>query len=201
MTVVIDAGHGGSDPGALARDEEGEVLYDEDNEEYIKEKDINLIVAKKVYEYLKDEGVNVVMTRNKDKFLELREIANIANDENAALFVSIHCNSVDGNSIANGTEVLYYNKETDSDYNITSKELADNILDKILDTVDTADRGLKERPGLAVLKWTEMPAALVELGFLTNADDQERLLNKNWQTKIAEAIAEGIIESLSEMEE
>jgi len=199
VVVVIDAGHGGKDSGALGRDEEGEIIYDEDGEIYIQEKDINLIVAKKVYECLKEEGINVVLTRSKDVFLELRDIADKANDEEATVFVSIHCNSVDGISTAEGVEVLYFDKESDADYGISSKKLADNILEEIVDSVDTVDRGLKERPGLAVLKWTEMPAALVELGFVTSANDQERLLNKKWREKTAEAISDGIIKSLKQL--
>lgn len=194
--VVIDAGHGGKDGGALGKDENGEVIYDEDGEIYIKEKDINLAVALKVYRYLDDAGVNVMMTRDEDEFLELRDIADIANEAEAALFVSIHSNSVDGVPEAKGTEVLYYDTEGKTEYGISSKELADNIFDSMMDTVDMVKRGLKERPGLAVLKWTEMPAALVELGFVTNSEDQEKLIDPGWQEDAAWAIAQGIIESL-----
>lgn len=197
--VVIDAGHGGKDPGALGRDEEGNIMYDEDGQEYIKEKDINLIVAKKVYDYLDEKGINAILTRSNDVYLELRDIAHTANKEEAHLFVSIHCNSVDGISTAEGVEVLYFDKETDGDFGISSKDYADKILEEIIDGVDTIGRGLKERPGLAVLKWTEMPAALVELGFVTNSNDQERLLNKSWRNSVAEAIAEGIISALKSM--
>lgn len=197
--VVIDAGHGGKDSGAVGKDEEGEVIYDGEDI-YIMEKDINLAVALKVYKYLDDAGVNVMMTRDEDEFLELRDIADIANEAEATLFVSIHSNSVDGIPSAHGTEVLYYDTEEKTEYGISSKDLAGNILNEMLYTTDMLDRGLKERPGLAVLKWTEMPAALVELGFVTNADDQEKLIDPSWQEDAAWAIAQGIIKSLEDME-
>ncbi len=198
--VVIDAGHGGKDSGALGRDEEGEVIYNEDDEIAVMEKDINLAVALKTYKYLYNEGVNVMMTRDDDEFIELRDIADIANDAEATLFVSIHSNSVDGVPTANGTEVLYYDTDEKTGYGISSKDLADNILVYMVDVGDMLDRGLRERPGLAVLKWTEMPAALVELGFVTNAEDTEKLINPSWQEDAAWGIAQGIIRSLEDME-
>lgn len=198
--VVIDAGHGGKDSGALGRDEEGEIIYDDDDEIAIMEKDINLAVALKTYKYLYNEGVNVMMTRDDDEFIELRDIADIANDAEATLFVSIHSNSVDGVPTANGTEVLYYDTDEKTEYGISSKDLADNILVYMVDVGDMLDRGLRERPGLAVLKWTEMPAALVELGFVTNAEDTEKLTNPSWQEDAAWGIAQGIIRSLEDME-
>lgn len=197
--VVIDAGHGGKDPGALGRDEEGEIIYDENEEEYIKEKDINLAVAKKVSQFLKDKGVNVVMTRSKDEFLELREIADIANEEEATLFVSIHCNSVDGVPTANGTEVLYYDTEEKEAFGITSEKVAKTVLEYMLDVVDMYDRGVRERPELAVLRLTEMPAILIELGFVTNADDQEKLIDPEWQADAAWGIAQGINAVIKQM--
>lgn len=200
ILVVIDPGHGGKDPGALARDEEGEIIYDDDDKIYIKEKDVNLAVALNVYNYLIKDGVNVMMTRDKDEFLELRDIADVANEAEATLFVSIHSNSVDGIPTAEGTEVLYYDTDEKSDYGITSKKLADNIQKSVVKYTDMFDRGLRERPGLAVLKWTEMPAALVELGFLTNKDDQEKLIDPEWQDDMAWAIAKGIIESIDDIE-
>ena len=198
--VVIDAGHGGKDSGALGRDEEGEVIYNEDDKIAVMEKDINLAVALKTYKYLYNEGVNVMMTRDDDEFIELRDIADIANDAKATLFVSIHSNSVDGVPTANGTEVLYYDTDEKTEYGISSNDLADNILVYMVDVGDMLDRGLRERPGLAVLKWTEMPAALVELGFVTNAEDTEKLIDPSWQEDAAWGIAHGIIRSLENME-
>lgn len=200
ILVVIDAGHGGSDPGALAKDENNEIIYDDDGEIYLKEKDVNLAVALKVNTYLKNAGINVKMTRSKDEYLELRKIADIANEAKATLFVSIHSNSVDAIPTANGTEVLYFDTDEKSEYGITSKALAENILDEILDATDMFDRGLKERPGLAVLKWTEMPAALVEMGFITNESDREKMTDASWQDKMAKAIADGIVKSVSQLE-
>ena len=115
------------------------------------------------------------------------------------LVVSVHCNSVENNISAEGVEVLYANKEGDEKYGVTSKKYAENVLEEILDRVDTTDRGIKERPGLAVLKWTDMPAVLVEMGFITNPTDQERLLNRTWQKAMAKAIGDGIIATLDEM--
>ena len=197
--VVIDAGHGGKDPGAVGKDEEGNEILDEDGEAVIKEKDINLAVAKMVYNNLKNKGINVMMTRKTDKFLELNEIAEIANEAEATLFVSIHSNSVDGVPTANGTEVLYYDTEGKDEYGISTKTIAKTLLEYMLDVVDMHDRGVRERPGLAVLKWTEMPAVLIELGFITNEGDQEKLIDPDWQADAAWGISQGIAAVVKKM--
>ena len=197
--VVIDAGHGGKDPGAVGKDEEGNEILDEDGEAVIKEKDINLAVAKMVYNNLKNKGISVMMTRKTDKFLELNEIAEIANEAEATLFVSIHSNSVDGVPTANGTEVLYFDNEDKEEYGISTKTIAKTLLEYMLDVVDMHDRGVRERPGLAVLKWTEMPAVLVELGFVTNAEDQEKLIAPDWQADAAWGISQGIAAVVKKM--
>ena len=197
--MVIDAGHGGKDPGAIGRDEEGKPVLDENGKESILEKDINLSVAKKVYKYLKNSKINVMMIRSKDEYVELRDVADKANESDATLFVSIHSNSVDGVPTANGLEVLYYDTDMKDEFGITSKKVAENLLDGMLGVVHMSDRGVTERPGLAVLKWTDMPAVLVELGFLTNQKDTEKLTDENWQEDVAWGMAQGIIKSVKAM--
>ena len=94
QTVVIDAGHGGRDPGALGK--------------VSKEKDLNLAVALKLGNYIKENmpDVKVVYTRDSDKFVELSERAAIANRNNADVFISIHCNSTEGTTTAHGAETF-----------------------------------------------------------------------------------------------
>ncbi len=199
MIVIIDPGHGGKDPGALGRDEYGNILYNAWGVEEVREKDINLSVARRVYEYLTNGGINVVMTHSDDSFVELKRIAEIANEYNAALFVSIHSNSVENIPTANGTEVLYYDTDYKTAYGISSSSLATNILKEMNKVSGMTNRGIKERPGLAVMKWTNMPAALVELGFVTNAGDRAKLVDSVWQDKVAAAIAKGIETSLGKV--
>ncbi len=192
LLVVVDAGHGGKDPGAVAKDENGNLL--------IQEKDPNLSIALSVYQNLTAAGVNVKMTRDTDKYLELSEITDIANAADADLFVSVHCNSVEGNT-ANGMMVLYNGDSTLTKYGITGKEVASYIREEILKNVDVKDLGLVSRPGLWVLRKTAMPATLVECAFVSNAHDRALLLDPSVQAAYGKSIADGIIRSLSVMKQ
>ena len=194
--VVIDAGHGGHDPGAIGRDEEGnDILY---------EKDVCLDISKKIKTILENNGVQVLMTRSDDTALgdteqsDLNTRVEIANDSEACLFVSIHNNAFT-NDKANGTCVLYAGLGANDDYGITGKELAQNIQDLMLKATGLYDRGIVESPGIAVLRKTKMPAALVECAFITNPDDRKLLESKSKRLDMSEAIAQGIINSLKQM--
>lgn len=194
--VIIDAGHGGHDPGALGKDDNDEII--------LMEKEVCLDIAKRVRDKLEASGVSVIMTRSTDIALgeteaeDLNRRAEIANNTDASLFVSIHNNSFTSGD-PHGTCTLYAGLGTNTDYGITGKELAQNIHDYILEYTGLYDRGIIERPGLAVLRKTKMPAVLIECAFISNADDQKVLASKDGREKLSRAIYDGIIKSLKKM--
>lgn len=194
--VVIDAGHGGFDSGAVGKDSSGNaVLY---------EKTANLNIALSLEQKLKAYGIDVVMTRSTDKALgstTMEDLVNrslIANNNNADIFVSIH-NDASDNTSATGTSVLYSGLANSGNYGISGKEIAANILTPLVKATGLANRGLSERPNLVVLKRTVMPAVLVECAFVTCEKDRAVLMNDAKVSKIADAICEGIITSLRTM--
>ena len=218
-TIVIDAGHGGKDPGAIGIGG-------------VKEKNITLAVAKMVRDELKKKmpGVNVVMTRDNDSFVELYKRGEIANKKNGRLFVSIHCNSMpekphpasgfecwilrpgrsdDAARVAsreNGAIQYESNRKKydtlDAEIAILgslaqsasarySEQLASEIRSSLKAETSMRDRGIHQA-GFYVLVGASMPAVLVELGYLSNSNDS-KTLNSSWgQKKLAQAIAEGI---------
>jgi len=195
-TVVIDAGHGGRDSGAVGRDDDGEII--------LMEKTVCLDIAKKVTSLLTSNGINVIMTRSEDVALgdttmdDLLERCEIANNSDACLFVSIHNNAFT-DSEASGTCILYAGLSTNENYGITGKQLAQNILTPLVEVVGLQNRGLVESPNIVVLKRTVMPAALIECAFITCKDDQKILGSESKRKDMAEAIYEGIVKSLKQM--
>ncbi|SFK37267.1 N-acetylmuramoyl-L-alanine amidase [Marinilactibacillus piezotolerans] len=184
--VVIDAGHGGSDPGAQAGG--------------VKEKDLNLTVSKKVQTKLKNAGYEVIMTRSTDVFVELSERARIANTSSADIFVSIHTNSFD--STANGIETYSYNASgnannpvvaNDPDRLLKSSLLSEAIQDALLEETGAYDRGVKEA-NFHVIRETGMAAVLTEMGFIDNSAERAKLVKDSYQNQIADGIVLGIKE-------
>lgn len=173
--IIIDPGHGGNDTGATRGN--------------VEEKDLTLSIATKVQEELNDMGFkNVIMTRSTDKTLSLSERVDIANNNNADIFVSIHINSSVKSEI-NGIETHYY---SDNGYNVAKmlhKELTENI--------SATDRGLFKSK-FYVINHTEAPAVLLELGFISNEQERSMLTSKRRQNASAKAIAEGIYNYLAE---
>lgn len=183
--VVLDAGHGGQDSGAIGFG--------------IQEKDIDLAITLEVGEILQKQGVNVEYTRTDDSYLTLTQRAEFANDLNAALFVSIHNNSAT-NAEAHGTETYYYAPINDIDLLWQKEErsrLAENIQKQMVNTLGRRDRGVKQ-DNFTVLVKTKMPSALAEISFLSNSQENALLVTKTYQTKAAQAIANGILEYLGE---
>ena len=180
--VVIDAGHGGHDPGAVYMD--------------VKEKDINLDMALKLEELLNSAGIKTYMIRKEDVYVSLRDRTDFANNLNATLFFSIHNNAF--NKSANGTETLY-NPNIDYDGNLTGKEFATIIQEELVSKLGTRNRRIVKRPELAVLKWTNMPAVLAEIAFITNDNDRELLKKETFRQDAAEAMKDGIIKALNEL--
>ncbi|MBQ3641309.1 N-acetylmuramoyl-L-alanine amidase [bacterium] len=174
-TIVIDAGHGGNDTGALR----GKIL----------EKDLTLQIALKVRDVLKSKGfTKVIMTRAEDKTLTLAERVEIANSNNADIYVSIHINASVKSEI-NGIETHYY---SDSGY-----EVAKVMHKELLEKISAEDRGLFKSK-FYVINHTEAPAVLLELGFISNEQEKNALISDKRQQDSAEAIAQGIINFLME---
>lgn len=191
ILIILDAGHGGTDPGAIGYDSEGNTI--------LQEKDVNLTVANKVAKLLKEKGIRFHQTRSTDKYLKLQEITDFANSFDADMFVSIHSNAMDDPEIY-GTMVLY-NGDGNDNYGIDGKTIASNIKKEIIKNVDVYDRGIISRPGLWVLRKTFMPAALVECAFVTNENDRKLLMDDNVLDMFAKSIADGIEQSIATMKE
>lgn len=184
-TVVLDAGHGGGDPGKVGV---GDVV----------EKEINLQIAKKVEQLLKKEKVKVIMTREEDMMLtgegstgtkaaDMKERVKIINEETPQLAVSIHQNSYQ-DAVVHGAQVFYYTGSPEG-------ESAAKIMQKALLAVDADNtRQAKANNTYYLLKRTEVPTIIVECGFLSNPEDALNLCDDKYQEKISEAICKGILE-------
>lgn len=187
--VVIDPGHGGSDPGAIG--------YKDDNIDLM-EKDANLDIALKVYNMLLSEGVNVVITRKTDVFVGLTERAEMANDLGASLFVSVHNNSFTNPDVS-GSMVFFCDSEEEIEkYGFSGKELA-RIIQNELSKLQTKDRSIADGSRYVVLYKTSMPAVIVEGAFLSNEGDRELLKTDSFRTEMAKAITKGILNALDKL--
>lgn len=179
FTVVLDAGHGGKDSGAIARDG------------HTTEKELNLQVTTALAEQLRAKGFEVIETRTRDVFLELVDRAELANEEGVEIFVSVHFNS-SNNKAASGIEVLYAPGSTNALKTEEQSPLARCILNEVLKATGGKSRGIKARPDLVVLKKTKVPAALAELGFLSNEEEFDDILNPSYFQNLINGMAEGI---------
>ena len=171
VDVVLDAGHGGTDPGAI----QGDAV----------EKEITLEITKRTKELLEDSGYKVGMTREEDNRVELGDRAAFANKRNAEVFVSIHCNASE-NHKGNGIETFYAEQKGSED-----QLLAEMIQSAVMEQTDAFDRGIKAADYMVIVR-TTMPAVLIEVGFLTDEVEKDMLQDKEYQQKLAKGIAEGI---------
>lgn len=191
--VVIDAGHGGSDPGAIGYDNGVADVY---------ESNVNIDIAMKLYHLLNTQGVNVALTRSSDVYLYLKDRAKYANSLDASLFICIHNNAATIDT-AHGTMTYYYNSGEDTSvedaYGISSKKLAQIIQKKMIEHGGRFDRGTADGSRFVVLNSTKMPAVLVECAFLSNDEEREILKTDSFRQKMAQAIAEGVINALEIM--
>lgn len=170
--VVIDAGHGGRDPGAVYNGRQ--------------EKDDTLDLALAVGEILRENGVDVVYTRTEDVYDSPTQKADIANEAGADYLVSIHRNAMPNPGTATGIETLVY-----ADSGVRGKMARD--INAELEALGFKNRGVIERPNLAVLRRSRMPAVLVEAGFIDNIQDNEKFDTQ--LEEIAQAIANGIMKT------
>ena len=188
MLIVLDAGHGGSDVGAV-----GEI-----DDEPLYEKDLTLQITKRVQKILENAGYNISLTRTGDTLPSLAERPEQANAENAALFISIHINSATVSN-AYGTEVYYAASNNDDGYGVTSETFAENVLSRMLKYMNSVNRGVKTAEH-AVTKRCNMPAVLAEVGFISNPDEAYLMTTDEYQQKVAQGIAEGVIITLRNVE-
>lgn len=189
-TVVIDAGHGGTASGTLGR-RDGQVI--------LVEKELTLTISMEVVRLLRESGVNVLTTRTSDVDVPLVARAEVANNNNADLFVSVHINYFDDPS-ANGSLVLYNgDKDQQNPGQMSSKKIAEIIEKNLVSQLGTRDGGVRSEPEMAVLRHTVMPAVLVETAFASNPKDQELLLSHEKLMAAAKGIANGILEVLGQM--
>jgi len=215
-TIVLDAGHGGKDPGAMGR-------------AGLREKDVVLDVAEKVGRELKNCGVKVLVTRSTDDFIPLPQRSDIANRKEADIFVSIHANASRSRRVE-GFEVYYLTESVDDDgralaaaenapleldrgnihtriltlkamlwdlvYTENRKEsieLANFISKSVSNRLDLKTLGIRGAP-FAVLKGTRMPAVLVEIGYISNREGERKLSSDEYRSSMAQAIAKGIMD-------
>ncbi len=213
-TIVVDAGHGGKDPGAIGY--HGTL-----------EKDIALAIAKKLKKELQKRGFKVILTRSRDRYLTLEQRTKIANDAHADLFISIHCNW-NRKSIVGGTEVYFLstakttweravamrenasfmkysgNKDklnkldailldmAQTEFLQESEDLAGYIQHGIVARTGLLNRGVKQA-GFYVLYKVFMPAVLVETAFISNPVEERKLKDPDFQWRIARGIADGVV--------
>lgn len=185
--VVVDAGHGGSDPGAIGVNQ-------------LREKDVNLDIAMKLKQQLVERGYEVTLTRSGDSYLSLSSRVDFTNEANADLFVSIHANSHTSSS-ARGSLVLYYdNAYPQADYPASpemaaltpkSKKLATSVLNGVVKSAGTINLGIVPS-AVYVVRSGKIPSILVETAFLSNAQDAAMLSQQSVRQNMAVGIANGI---------
>ena len=171
--IVIDPGHGGKDGGCVFGD--------------VMEKDINREIALVVVEKLKSKGYQVMLARNGDDFVSKMDRITEANRQNALLFVSIHQNSYEMSSIS-GIETWYYADDKTGE----SRRLAQLIQQEAVKATGAAARELVADTELCVLNKSNMPACLIETGFLSNKTERGKLCTEEYRDQVAEGIVNGI---------
>jgi N-acetylmuramoyl-L-alanine amidase len=175
VVIMLDPGHGGADPGAIGIGG-------------LQEKGVVWAVTQQVAAILRQQGLTVQMTRQGDQTLDLQPRVDRAEAARANLFVSIHANAVNmQRPEVNGLETYYFSD--------SSLGLARVIHQRVLGSLRMNDRGVKQAR-FFVLRRTSMPSVLIELGFVTGATDAPNLRNPQWQTQMAQAIAQGILDYL-----
>ena len=179
--IVIDPGHGGAQAGARWR--EGKTV--------IEEKTIALAIGLHIAELLSREGAKVILTRAEDKAVGLYERTALANGANAHFFLSIHCDSNPRPNSASGTTIYYHKDDADS------RALGQALLNEIVKVSGLPSRGVRSdsvlyQTGLAVLRTSQMPAVLIEVGYLNHSFDRAKLVNPDFQKRVAEAIVRGL---------
>lgn len=193
LTIVIDAGHGGVDPGKVGI-----------NGAY--EKDVNLSIALKLKDILKKKKCNVIMTRESDEGLycegdtnrksaDLKMRAEIMNQDEVDYIISIHQNSFAGES-SHGAQVFYQSSSE------VGKALAEELQKELVASLDTENhRQAKANDSYYLLKKTVKPIVIIECGFLSNREEADKLIQDEYQKQAAEAIAKGLFSYIDNTKE
>jgi N-acetylmuramoyl-L-alanine amidase len=174
-THCFDDGHGGSDPGAIGQ-------------RGTHESDISLAIGKIAGRIMLEQGQKVIYTRTTDKYLTLAQRADIANKGGCRTFTSIHCNSFSDVS-ANGTETWSYPGS------VEGAKLSKLVQSELIKSIKLTNRGCKTA-NFGVLRMSSMTAILVETAFISNANEENLLLQNSFREKVAESIVRGIFEYL-----
>ncbi|MBC7959647.1 MAG: N-acetylmuramoyl-L-alanine amidase, partial [Vallitaleaceae bacterium] len=161
----------------------------------LQEKDVNLAIGNFARAYLEaDPNIKVYYTRQDDTYVSLQARTDIGNKVEADFFVSIHNNANESSSIS-GSETLYF-KDADRP-GLNSVELARILQNRIVAALGLFNRGVKDDNGLFILRNSDMPAIILEEGFVTNVNDSKKLGDPIYQDAIAKAIYEGIVETFA----
>ncbi|MDE7261286.1 MAG: N-acetylmuramoyl-L-alanine amidase [Oscillospiraceae bacterium] len=176
--IVLDPGHGGSADGASYGG--------------VKEKDLSLSIALQAAKLLEDAGVTVLMTRTDDRDVDLYTRTDLANGQEADLFVSVHCNASVDHDDARGIYTCAYSEDSEG------WRLAESLYQTMQEATGAPGFQMEPRPNLAVLRTSKMPAALVECGFMSTAEELALLVQPEYQAKLAKGIADGVLAYLAQ---
>lgn len=176
LSICLDAGHGGDDNGTQS----GSVI----------EKDVNLSITKIVASLLKEAGATVTLVRESDVYVDLANRTTFGNQTEADLFVSLHCNYYEADASIKGLEI-YYHRNSE-----TSKQYAESITQLLRGTHITDVRDSSQE-NMQVLRNSSIPAIMIEMGFLSNAEDLELLSDPLYQEYFARVLVESIVEALN----
>lgn len=170
LTIMLDAGHGGSDPGAQRGD--------------IQEKEITLGIVKQLKKVLESRGARVLLTRQDDTFVSLEDRVTLTNSASPAVFLSVHINALESTSDIHGIETYYQTEQ--------SRALADSIHNSLVTNLQAPDRSVR-KARFYVINHTPVPAVLAEVGFISNKDERTKLISSDYQQQVAEALAQGVM--------
>jgi len=176
--VVLDPGHGGSASGAVYGG--------------VAEKDLNLAIASQAARLLEEAGLTVLMTRRDDQDVSLYRRSGLANTYGADLFVSVHCNASLTNPEARGVYTAAADQQGEG------WVLAEVLRQTMMAAAGAEDMGTEPRPNLAVLRTAQVPAALVECGYMSTPAELELLCQPDYQLQLAQGIAEGVLTYLAQ---
>ena len=176
--VVLDPGHGGSASGAVYGG--------------VAEKDLNLAIASQAARLLEEAGLTVLMTRRDDQDVSLYRRSGLANTYGADLFVSVHCNASLTNPEARGIYTAAADRQGEG------WVLAEVLRQTMMAAAGAEDMGTEHRPNLAVLRTAQVPAALVECGYMSTPAELELLCQPDYQLQLAQGIAEGVLTYLAQ---
>jgi N-acetylmuramoyl-L-alanine amidase len=170
VSLVLDAGHGGSDPGAQRGD--------------VQEKEMTLGIVNQLKQRLESNGAFVTMTRSDDTAVSLEDRVKVTNSVMPKAFVSVHINAMENRNDIKGIETYFQTEQ--------SRPLAEAIHNSLFTSLGVPDRGIR-KARFYVINHTSVPAILAEVGYISNKDEREKLISSDYQSKVADALAQGVI--------